>query len=121
MKSYNQKYRVYYMFYHTDNYERFIKRKGIIVDIPGWGKVACECGRKQRNDQIWNITDYASGLKMDYVFCKNSAALIANLPAFVERVKRKLKDDVNAQRKLEYARERAKEVPLLRRYIEKYM
>ena len=121
MKSYNQKYRVYYIFYHTGDYERFIKRKGIIVDVPDWGKVACECGKRHGPIQCWNITDYASGLKMDYICCKNSAELIVILPAFVERVKRNLKDDVNAQRKLECARERAKEVPLLRRYIEKYM
>lgn len=120
MKSYNQKYRVYYMFYHNDNYERFIKRKGIIVDVPGWGKVACECGIRGPV-QCWNITDYVSGLKIDYIYCKNSANLIVILPAFIERAKRQLKDDANAQRKLEWARERAKEVPLLRRYIQKYM
>lgn len=58
---------------------------------------------------------------MDRIYCKNSAELIKILPFFVERIKRQLKDDANAQRKVEWARERAKEVPLLRRYIEKYM
>ena len=70
MKSYHQRYRVYYELIgnHNDLADPgnfYIKLTGIIFDIPNWGRVACRTYRNSNSS--WKITDFQSGLIIDSV------------------------------------------------------
>lgn len=119
-KSYKQRYIDFWLTSSDrDGNISFERRRGIPIDIPGFGRVIAST--KPRFKRYWFVTDYASGLRFPIYRWTNSKKMIEETKSWFERFFRTAWFDADDKRKRDhYAGLLAENQPAVRRYIARH-
>ena len=116
MKSYKRPYRVYYESWHENGEHKYVKTTGIPLDIAGYGRVML----RYRGNCIWNVTDYGTGLCIERIMVPRSEELYEYTKEYVLKVViPNIMNYPHYRDKIRNAREKARQISLLRRYLDK--